>query len=314
MKLRGIDFGKVLGASGVQGFFGEGYQYQDFLKAVGLLKMDGITFVAKTATLNYNKGNMPLRKDLRPQKWLPSCIWVNIFQGTALNAVGLSNPGADALLQDGRWQRRSKPFMISFMAIGKTREERLQEAKLFVKLLKAYLSELKGRIAIQINFSCPNTGHDPKELIAEIKPTLDIFAELDVPLLVKVNPLVSDEEIMDIALHPACDGFCLFNTIPFGEGDDVDWARLFPDGSPLIGFGSGGGLSGTLLTSLTLKRIEGLYGVGMRKAMIAHSMMSREDVLTAWRSGASAVAIGTVVPTRFWRVRSMVKAANEAFD
>ena len=47
MRLRNIDFGPVFGASGVQGFFGEGYLHHKFLRFLGL-NFDGCTFVAKT--------------------------------------------------------------------------------------------------------------------------------------------------------------------------------------------------------------------------------------------------------------------------
>src|SRR3989344_7751324 len=36
MKLRGIEFGRVWGASGVLGFFGEGYWFHPYLKRFGL--------------------------------------------------------------------------------------------------------------------------------------------------------------------------------------------------------------------------------------------------------------------------------------
>ena len=45
MKLKGIPFGNVFGASGVQGFFGEGYWFHPYLKPFGLDFGDA-TFVA----------------------------------------------------------------------------------------------------------------------------------------------------------------------------------------------------------------------------------------------------------------------------
>ncbi len=57
MKLRGVEFGKVFAASGMQGFFGEGYWYHRFLKPFGL-NFEGITFVAKTTTLNPRAGKI----------------------------------------------------------------------------------------------------------------------------------------------------------------------------------------------------------------------------------------------------------------
>ena len=114
MILRGIDFGCVHGASGVQGFFGEGYWFHK-VPIIGP-NFNGMTFVAKTTTLNAREGNMPLKSDYTPRDMFPKCVVVKPLSGVVLNAVGLSGPGAKALLDTGLWQRRSKkPFFISFI-------------------------------------------------------------------------------------------------------------------------------------------------------------------------------------------------------
>ncbi len=53
MLLRGIDFGYVLGASLIQGFFGEGYAYHTYFKPLGL----------RFDALDAREGNMPLKED-----------------------------------------------------------------------------------------------------------------------------------------------------------------------------------------------------------------------------------------------------------
>src|SRR3989344_2132726 len=122
MKLRGIDFGNVWGASGVQGFFGEGYWFHK-LPFVGA-NFKGVTFVSKTATLYPRQGNMLLNKYYEPQEWFPSFV-----KGLALNAVGLSNPGLVLLLNAFAWQNRTEPFVISLMSLARTPAGRLEEFK-----------------------------------------------------------------------------------------------------------------------------------------------------------------------------------------
>ena len=92
MKLRGIEFGSVLGASGVQGFFGEGYWFHQPWADLGL-DFRGMTFTAKTVTLSGRRGNMPIRADFKPQAWFPDCVKAKPLVGLMLNAVGLSNHG-----------------------------------------------------------------------------------------------------------------------------------------------------------------------------------------------------------------------------
>src|SRR3989338_5663965 len=108
MVLRGIDFRHILGGSGTQGFFGEGYPFHKILKPLGL-NFEGSTFVAKTTTLRSRKGNLPLKEDgITPAEFFPECIKVYFCKGIVLNAVGLSGPGAKFLFEDGRWQKIKK--------------------------------------------------------------------------------------------------------------------------------------------------------------------------------------------------------------
>ncbi len=102
MKLRGIDFANILGASGVQGFFEEGYWFHRMWRPFGL-NFSGMTFVAKTATLLPRKGNMPLTRYYTPLNPFPGCVKVKLWRGLILNSVGLSNPGLKKLLLTGKW-------------------------------------------------------------------------------------------------------------------------------------------------------------------------------------------------------------------
>ena len=54
VKLRGIEFGNVLAASGVQGFFGEDYWFHKLTRP----NFSGVTFVSKTATVSPRPGNL----------------------------------------------------------------------------------------------------------------------------------------------------------------------------------------------------------------------------------------------------------------
>src|SRR3989338_8785905 len=137
MKLRGIEFGNVLAASGVQGFFGEGYWFHRFWKPFGF-DFQGVTFVAKTATLLPCEGNMPLTNDFTPKNLFPGCVKIKFFRGLALNSVGLSNPGLRALFITRKLQKRRTPFFISIKPTGNSVEERLEDIKLMAGMIKAF--------------------------------------------------------------------------------------------------------------------------------------------------------------------------------
>ena len=198
MILRDIYFPPALGASGVQGFYGDRYspeyKHSQIIRFFWGDIFHDMGFVAKTATINPNKGNVAFKANgFEFKKLLPDAIYPMPLRSAALNAVGLSNPGFGKLLSHMVLQHKTKPFMLSFMAIGKTKEERLMEARMFVVLLSKYKPNFMAKFALQVNFSCPNTGHDQKDLIGEAFEMLDILAELEVPLIPKINAVLPSQ-------------------------------------------------------------------------------------------------------------------------
>ncbi|MBI4239577.1 hypothetical protein HY620_01145 [Candidatus Uhrbacteria bacterium] len=342
MKLRGIEFGHVLGASGCMGFFGEGYPYHKPLAPLGL-RFSGCTFVAKTTTLHPRAGNMPLKKDgITPKDFKPKCIVAKPFKGIALNAVGLSGPGAQTLFEKGLWQQRTDAFFISFMSVSKTVEERLSEAKEFAALFKKYLPDFHGKVGLQINVSCPNVGlhpvrdlarasaseglrraisngvnpsHPINELVYESCQLLDIFSELGIPLELKFNLLMPVPAALEVSNHPACDSICMSNTLPWGTmPDKINWKKLFgTTASPLAQFG-GGGLSGKPLLPLVAEWIRTARKQGLSKPITGcGGVLSKKDVRELYQAGASAIVIGSMTFLRPWRVQSVINYAHQLY-
>lgn len=314
MRLRDIEFGSVLGASGVQGFFGEGYWFHKVWRPFGLDFRD-VTFVAKTTTLERRAGNMPLdERVLRPREFYPPCIVVKPVKAAVLNAVGLSGPGAATLFEKRLWQKRENPFFISFMSVEETKEERLGELLKFVKLFSYHLPHFRTKPGLQLNFSCPNVGLHAEELVAEVGEALTIADHLDVPLMPKFNVLLSVEAAKKIAAHPACDGICVSNTIPWGSLSAIDWVGLFGSRtSPLAHFG-GGGLSGKPLLPLLKQWLRRARTVGIEKPISAGGgILSKQDAWDVMLSGASSISIGSVAILRPWRVRGIVRRVKSWF-
>lgn len=316
MKLRGTDFGCVLCASGAQGFFGEGYTHHRLLKTLGLLDFTGCTFVAKTTTLHARQGNMPMKKDgITPKELFPKCIEVDFIRGVMLNSVGLSGPGAEPLFKTGRWQSRTKPFFLSFMAVGKTPEERTAELREFVKLAQKYFRRFLAPVGLQINWSCPNVGLNPNELVDEAKAGIEIASALGVVLMPKFNIMVPIEAAKAISKHPACDALCISNTIPWGKlPEKIGWKKLFGSGvSPLAEFG-GGGLSGRPLLPLVACWLrEAKYAEISKPINAGGGILSPDDVRVLYLSGASSIFIGSTATLRPWRVRGIIRKAHQFF-
>lgn len=322
MKLRGIDFGTCLNASGARGFFGEGYWYHSYAPG---LTYEGVTFVSKTTTLNKREGNMAMKEDgITPAKLVPDCIKVDPFKGVALNAVGLSGPGLVALLDDGRWQQRTSPFLISVMSVAGTVEERLYELSEIATFLKSACSgryaqwQFRTRIGLEVNWSCPNAGLDPTNLICEVKDGMHILGKIGVPLVHKFNALVPPAAIVELSHDDHFDAVCVSNTIPWfqqvewtDELPPIEWEKLFGSPvSPLAKYG-GGGLSGKALLPIVECWLKTARASGIRKPMVGCGGIYTKDAAKRIRAaGACAMELGSIAFTRPWKMKKVIEATR----
>lgn len=314
MKLGKIDFGNVFVASGGMNFFGEGWEYDRFYKKfIPGYTMQGVVKIAKTSTLLPREGFMPLKKSLQPVELTPKCIRVNFLQCFVLNAVGLSGPGLKDLINRGIWQQTTERFIISIMAVGATLGERISEIATSTNLLINLLPSLKAPVAIELNISCPNTGHDTKSLMREALIFLDILSHVKAPKIVKFNLLVPTETAYEIFKSDLCDGMSIPNTYPVNELPEKIRQKLFKDGiSPLKKYG-GGGYSGPYQTPLVADWIRNARSAGISVPIIAGSIYEKKDVKTMKEAGASAIAIGAVKILRPWRLKGIINEANKQF-
>lgn len=307
----------VFCAPGARGFFGEGYPFHRLTEMLGMT-WKGTNFVSKTTTWLPRMGNMPLRKDgITPKEFLPACITIKPWTGHVLNAVGLSGPGAGDLFKRGLWQKLNEPFVLSFMAIGAGREERLDEYRLFRNRLKEYLLRRllrKENLVLQLNLGCPNTGLPLENLYDEQAEALAIMKELDLTLTVNFNPLVPVALLRFLQDTGMCEGFWVCNTIPYdwrGLGEKVFGKKV----SPLIERGfSGGGVSGPACLSFTAQTISDARKAGVVLPIVGGNGIQRpRDVQLMKEVGASGISIGVVAMMRPWHMRRIITLGNTIF-
>lgn len=326
----GIDFGPIWAMSGTLNFFGEGWPFHKLYKKWfgERFSFDGITFVAKTTTLEPRIGNMPMREDgITPQEWRPGCIILGPWQfltGVMLNAVGLSGPGARNLFSCGLWRERVWPFMISFMSVAKTLPGRMEESEQFLKLLAAEIPNFHAPICIQKNITCPNVeGHGKPSDAAMINEEF-LFMDMvgrytpDTLVVHKVNTLVSPETAVTLSSHSQCGGICVSNTLPWAALTRRQKAHSFPSSiftgrSPLERFG-GGGLSGKPLLPFVEQWIRDVRLAGFEKHINAGGgILSADDVTRLYLAGADSVSIGSVAALRPWRLDGIIRRAYQVF-
>ncbi len=312
-----VEYGSVFCAPGAREFFGGGYRFHRYWIRAGMT-WEKTTFVAKTMTIATRPGNMPTENDgMTPRELFPRCVIVKPLSGHVLNAVGLTNPGAEALLTDGRWQADPAPLLISFSAVGDSLEERIKEYEQFVDLAKRHLGGFISPVAIQLNFGCPNL--DQLDLLAdkqkEIPIALERVARLTRPVIANFG-VAADFQLIKIAAdHPDCHALWIANTVPWGDRR-IDWKKLFgSDQSPLVKRGfTPGGLSGPACFQLAEQAVWRLRNGGVTKPIVAgNGIQSVLAVRRLHRADVDAIAIGSIGIVRPWRMRSVIQEANRLF-
>lgn len=212
------------------------------------------------------------------------------FEGGMINAIGLANPGLEAVRAEHLpWLRdnvRALGPRVIVNVVGNATEE-------FATVV-AGLEDGPGRDAIdafELNVSCPNVragglefGADANALRAVITGARAMTRR---PLFVKLSPTLADiAGTARSAIDAGADGITLVNTLP-GLVIDVKRRR------PALGFGTGGvsgpGLLpvGVLATWKVRRAMPDvpLVGVG--------GVRSAEDVVQYLLAGASLVGVGT---------------------
>ena len=206
------------------------------------------------------------------------------FDGGMINAVGLANPGLDAVRADDiPWMEKNvRSARVIVNVVGNVVED-------FATVVEG-LSSFDRIDAFELNVSCPNVkaggmefGADTAVLSALVSRARAATAK---PLFVKLSPtLPSIGDTARAAAYAGADGISVINTIP-GLVIDVETRR------PALGFGSGG-VSGPGLLPVGLLAVRKV-SQAVDVPIVGIGGVSRgTDVVQYLMAGASLVAIGT---------------------
>ena len=267
------------------GTFGYGYEFAELydINCLG-------TFSFKGTTLEPRAGN-PLPR---------------IAEGNAgmLNAVGLQNPGVDAVIS----------------------EELPKLAKVFHKPVIANVSgfsvaeytEVCRRLDAQpqvgwleVNISCPNVhgggmsfGTDPK---AAAEVTRAVKRVTTKPVIVKLSPNVTDIVSIAKACEDAgADAVSLINTV-MSMRIDLKTRR------PVLA-NTTGGLSGPAIFPLALRMVWQGYEAGKIPILGLGGVSSAEDVIEMMLAGATAVQVGAANLVDPNACRDIIEALPKAME
>ena len=250
----------VIPASGT---FGYGYEFAQLydINCLG-------TFSFKGTTKEPRSGNPQPR--------------ISEMQSGMLNAVGLQNPGVDAVIAQ-ELPRLARVFHKPVMAniSGFSIEE-------YVEVCQR-LDACAQVGWLEVNISCPNVhgggmsfGTDPASAAAVTRAVKDAVHK---PVIVKLSPNVTS--IADIARaceDAGADGISLINTV-MGMRLDLKTRR------PLLANGTGG-MSGPAVFPLAVRMVWQVYEAVNIPVVGLGGVTSAEDVLEMMLAGAAAVEVG----------------------
>ena len=202
--------------------------------------------------------------------------------GGMLNAVGLQNPGIDAVITN-EVPNIAKIFQGPVIANvgGFSLEEYAENCR--------KLNDVEQVKILEVNISCPNVhaggknfGCDPK---AAAEVTKAVKAATSKPVFMKLTPNVTDiAEIAKACEDAGADGVCLINTL-LGMRIDLKSRK------PVIANRTGG-VSGPAVFPVALRMVWDVYEAVKIPVIGCGGVSSAEDAVEMMLAGAAAVEVG----------------------
>ena len=215
-----------------------------------------------------------------------------------LNAVGLQNPGMEAVLRE-EVPNIAKIFRGPVIAnvCGFSLEEYAENCR--------RLDDVEQVKILEVNISCPNVhaggrnfGSDPQGAAAV---TRAVRAATKKPVFMKLSPNVTDiAEIARACAGEGADGLCLINTL-LGMRIDLNTKR------PLLQNRTGG-LSGPAVFPVALRMVWDVYEAVPGLPIIGcGGVSSAEDAAEMMLAGASAVEVGAANLRDPWACKTIIE-------
>jgi len=268
----GLNFqNPIVVASGVAGYG------RELLGVTNLDRLGG--FVTKAVSVEPRKGNSAMR--------------VAEISGGMINAVGLANPGLEAVrTQHLPWLASHLPHARKLVnVVGNTIEDYARVVGTLELSASPSSSGRAGGIdAYELNLSCPNVKQGGLEFSADPATMRAVIvaarAETSRPIFVKLSPTLPNiAESARQAVDAGADGLTLINTIP-GMLIDVERRR------PRLGFGTGGVSGAAILPVGVLATWKASRAVQVPIIGVG-GVSSAEDALQYILAGATLVGVGT---------------------
>jgi dihydroorotate dehydrogenase subfamily 1 len=218
---------------------------------------------------------------LTPRAGYREPVYSQYAPGCFVNAVGLTNPGAEAAAEALAKLRIPEDRFLLTSIFGGSVEEFVEVAKIMAPVSNG----------LELNLSCPHAkgygmamGQDP-ELVREI--TAAVKAVVNIPVVPKLTPNTPNiGEIALAAVAGGADAICAINTV--GPGYTA------AHGQPVLSNGAGG-MSGKGVLPIALKCVREIAAVTDCSIIGCGGVSSAADVREFMTAGASIVGVGSAL-------------------
>lgn len=267
----------IMPASGCFGFGQEYGRYYD-LNLLGAI-------IIKAATKEPRLGNATPRVAETPSGML--------------NAIGLQNPGIEAIMTEKLpWLAERYPDLpIIANVAGNTEAD-------YVAVCER-ISQAPNVHVIELNISCPNVAHGGLEFgtSPEAAATLTkaCVAVSQVPVYVKLSPNVTDIRPIAKAVEAAgAAGFSLINTLVGMRIDPKTRQPILADQT--------GGLSGPAIKPVAIRLVHQVRSISNLPIIGMGGVATAGDAFELMAAGANAIAVGTANFSEPFACPNIIKA------
>jgi len=208
-----------------------------------------------------------------------------------INAVGLSNPGVEVMVEEIR-AARGKLAPLGVPLIASIFADTIYDFGTIAR----YVSEAEPDL-IEVNISCPNVDDEYLLMFAadpyvSAQVTRQVKRYTDIPVLVKLSPNVTDiVKVARAVVEAGADGITAVNSMGPGLILDIETRR------PVLAHGTGG-VSGPAIRPMAVRCVRDICRAVDVPVIAVGGVTTGRDVVEMLLVGATAVGIGSAVTYR----------------
>jgi len=226
------------------------------------------------------------------------------WQFGLINAVGLSNPGIEVMVEEIQ-AAKEQLALIGVPIIASIFADTIYDFGTIARFADEARPDL-----IEVNISCPNIDHRYQQVFATdpyvaSQVTRRVKQNTDIPVLVKLSPNVTSiARVAEAVADAGADGITAINSLGPGLILDIDTRRS------VLAHGAGG-VSGPAIRPIAVQCVRDICQAVDIPVLAVGGVTTGRDVVEMLLVGAAAVGIGSGV---FYRGMEVFRKATDELE